>query len=63
MPTKYTYTQVQDIFTQNKCILVSQKYENQLRKLEYIASCGHTHNIILHRRARAECVRTLRWCT
>jgi hypothetical protein len=47
MPTKYTYTQVQDIFTQNKCILVSEKYENQLGKLEYIASCGHTHNINL----------------
>jgi hypothetical protein len=47
MPTKYTYTQVQDIFTQNKCILVSEKYENQLGKLEYIASCGHPHNIIL----------------
>ena len=47
MPTKYTYTQVQDIFTQNKCILVSEKYENQLGKLEYIACCGHTHNIIL----------------
>ena len=47
MPNKYTYTQVQDIFTQNKCILVSQKYENQLGKLEYIACCGHPHNIIL----------------
>ena len=47
MPIKYTYKQVQDIFTQNKCILVSEKYENQLGKLEYIASCGHTHNINL----------------
>lgn len=47
MPTKYTYTQVQDIFTQNKCILISEKYENQLGKLEYVASCGHTHNINL----------------
>jgi hypothetical protein len=47
MPTKYTYTQVQDIFTQNKCILVSEKYENQLGKLEYVASCGHIHNISL----------------
>ena len=47
MPVKYTYKQVQDIFTENKCILVSEKYENQLGKLEYIACCGHTHNIIL----------------
>jgi len=27
--------------------LVSEKYENQLGKLEYVASCGHPHNIIL----------------
>lgn len=47
MPVKYTYKQVQDIFTQNKCILISEKYENQLGKLEYTASCGHTHNINL----------------
>ena len=47
MPTRYTYTQVQDIFTQHKCILISEKYVNQLGKLEYTASCGHTHNIIL----------------
>jgi NAD+--asparagine ADP-ribosyltransferase len=47
MPIKYTYAQVQDIFNQNKCILVSQKYENQLGKLEYVASCGHIHNINL----------------
>ena len=45
MPIKYTFKQVQDTFTQNKCILVSEKYENQLGKLEYIASCGHSHNI------------------
>ena len=47
MPPRYTYTQVQDIFTQHKCILISEKYENQLGKLEYTASCGHTHNISL----------------
>lgn len=47
MPTKYTFSQVQDIFTQNKCILVSEKYENQLGKLEYVASCGHIHSINL----------------
>jgi hypothetical protein len=47
MPTKYTYNQVQDIFTQNKCVLISQNYENQLGKLEYVASCGHIHTINL----------------
>jgi hypothetical protein len=47
MPTRYTYAQVQDIFIQHKCILISEKYVNQLGKLEYTASCGHTHNIIL----------------
>ena len=46
MPIKYTFKQVQDIFTQNKCILVSEKYENQLGKLEYIASCGHNTCVV-----------------
>ena len=43
MPTKYTHNQVQDIFTQNKCVLISQNYENQLGKLNYVASCGHNN--------------------
>jgi len=47
MPTKYIYTQVQDIFTQHNCILKSEKYENQLGKLEYIASCGHNNCVTL----------------
>jgi len=47
MPIKYTYQQVQDIFTQNKCILISKNYENQCGKLIYTASCGHNHNITL----------------
>jgi hypothetical protein len=47
MPTKYIYTQVQYIFTQNKCLLLSEKYENQLGKLEYIASCGHNNCVTL----------------
>jgi len=46
MPTKYTFTQVQDTFTQKKCILVSENYENQLSKLDYIASCGHTTCVV-----------------
>ena len=48
MPIKYTYKQVQDIFVGKNCLLISDKYENQLGKLEYVASCGHTHNILLH---------------
>ena len=47
MPIKYTYKQVQDIFTQQKCILISEKYENQLGKLEYTASCGHKNIVML----------------
>jgi hypothetical protein len=43
MPTKYTYEQVKEIFTKNNCILKSETYENQTKKLEYIASCGHLH--------------------
>ena len=46
MPIKYTYKQVQDTFTQNKCILISEIYENQLSKLEYVASCGHANCVI-----------------
>ena len=45
MPVKYTYPQVQDTFMQNNCILISTNYENQLSKLDYIASCGHTNQI------------------
>ena len=46
MPIKYTYTQVQDTFIQNKCILISEVYGNQLSKLDYIASCGHNNCVI-----------------
>ena len=46
MPVKYTYTQVQDTFTQKKCILISEVYGNQLSKLEYTASCGHNSCVI-----------------
>ena len=45
MPTKYTLEQVKNIFEQNKCSLKTETYENQLDKLNYIASCGH-NNII-----------------
>ena len=41
MPTKYKYQEVQDIFTQNECSLISEEYKNQLGKLEYTAICGH----------------------
>lgn len=47
MPIKYTYTQVQEIFTKKNCILKSETYENQTKKLEFIASCGHIHNVVL----------------
>lgn len=45
MPPKYTYKQVQDIFSQRSCVLLSTTYNNQLEKLEYTASCGHNNNI------------------
>jgi hypothetical protein len=45
MPVKYTYKQVQDIFSQKSCFLLSTIYKNQLEKLEYTASCGHNNNI------------------
>ena len=46
MPIKYTLKQVQDIFAERKCVLISEKYENQLGKLDYIASCGHNNLIV-----------------
>lgn len=46
MPQKYTYAQVQAAFLQNNCDLISEKYENQLSKLDYIASCGHKHTVV-----------------
>lgn len=47
MPIRYTYQQVQDIFSQKKCILISETYSNQLVKLDYTASCGHNNTIRL----------------
>jgi len=47
MPTRYTYKQVQDIFIQHKCVLISEEYQNQLGKLEYVASCGHKNFVVL----------------
>lgn len=43
MPKRYTFEEVQKIFTDNNCVLQSTSYVNQLCKLEYIASCGHVH--------------------
>ena len=45
MPVRYTYQQVQDIFSQKKCILISEAYSNQLVKLDYTATCGHNNTI------------------
>lgn len=47
MPIKYTYMQVQYIFNRHKCVLISKTYENQLGKLDYMASCGHTNCVKL----------------
>ena len=47
MPTKYKFEQVQEIFKKNGCILKTEAYQNQLGILEYVASCGHTHTVIL----------------
>jgi hypothetical protein len=45
MPIRYTHKQVQDIFSQRSCVLLSATYNNQLEKLEYTASCGHNNHI------------------
>jgi hypothetical protein len=43
MPKRYTFEEVQKIFTDKNCVLQSTSYTNQICKLEYIASCGHVH--------------------
>lgn len=47
MPTKYTLEQVKNIFEQNNCLLKSETYDNQLGKLNYVATCGHNNTISL----------------
>jgi Zn-dependent metalloprotease len=43
MPERYTFEEVQKIFTAKNCVLQSTSYLNQTCKLEYIASCGHVN--------------------
>jgi len=43
MPKRYTFEEVQSIFTEKNCILQSNSYTNQTCKLEYTATCGHTN--------------------
>jgi len=47
MPTRYTLKQVIAIFESNKCVLLDSEYTNQLQKLNYIATCGHTNSVSL----------------
>jgi hypothetical protein len=47
MPIRYTIKQVSDMFESKNCKLLDSEYKNQLQKLNYIATCGHTHNIYL----------------
>ena len=43
MSTKYTYFEVMSYFQSKNCILLDKTYVNQLTKINYIASCGHTN--------------------
>ena len=45
MPTRYLFEEVVTIFESNKCVLLDTTYTNQLQKLNYIATCGHTNNV------------------
>ena len=47
MPTRYLFEQVVTIFESNKCVLLDTTYTNQLQKLNYIATCGHTNSVSL----------------
>ena len=47
MPTRYLFEEVVTIFESNKCVLLDTTYTNQLQKLNYIATCGHTNSVSL----------------
>jgi hypothetical protein len=47
MPVKYTYEQVKDFFEQKGCTMQTTVYVNQLNKLHYIATCGHSNDVSL----------------
>jgi hypothetical protein len=57
MPTRYTLEQVIAIFESKKCVLLDSEYTNQLQKLNYIASCGHTHSVNLKSFLNDKCVK------
>lgn len=41
----HTYEYIEQYFKNNGCKLLSSEYINSQTKLNYIAQCGHTHNI------------------
>lgn len=47
MPVRYTLEEVVEIFKSNNCTLLDSNYTNQLQKLHYIASCGHSNIVSL----------------
>lgn len=42
---KHSYKYVEEYFDKNNCILISDKYESNLEKLEYICECGNYSEI------------------
>lgn len=45
MRNQWTYDKVKEYFEQQNCKLLSTTYKNQLEKLDFTCSCGHTHYI------------------
>lgn len=45
MYKKHTIEEVNKLFKERGCTLISNKYEGNRYKLEYIAQCGHKHKI------------------
>lgn len=44
---KYTFNEIQKIFSDQECVLVSTEYINQLSELEYICKCKNKTKVIL----------------
>lgn len=45
---RHTLESVFEIFNKRKCKLLESKYKNNKQKLDYVASCGHRHQIKLN---------------
>lgn len=57
MNRKWTLEKVKELFTQRNCTLLSTEYINTKQKLDYIAECGHKHQISIDNFVKGKGVR------